>query len=106
MRSDGCEWSQTLAFVVMPDHLHWLFSLAGNASLSGVVGNIKRHSARKVNELTDRRGLPVWQRGYHDHALRSEDAVIEVARYLVANPLRAGIARRVGDYPLWDAMWL
>jgi len=29
-----------------------------------------------------------------------------IARYIVANPLRAGLVSRVGDYPLWDACWL
>ncbi|MEQ7866160.1 transposase, partial [Xanthomonas sp. WHRI 8393] len=28
------------------------------------------------------------------------------ARYLIANPLRAGLVERVGDYPFWDAIWL
>ena len=30
----------------------------------------------------------------------------DVARYIVANPLRAGLVERVGDYPYWDAVWL
>ncbi|MBB5859537.1 hypothetical protein GGR69_001194 [Xanthomonas arboricola] len=29
-----------------------------------------------------------------------------MARYLIANPLRAGLVARVGDYPFWDAIWL
>ncbi|MFV3290267.1 transposase, partial [Pseudomonas sp. NY11955] len=29
-----------------------------------------------------------------------------VARYIVANPIRAGLVSRVGDYPHWDAVWL
>ncbi len=32
--------------------------------------------------------------------------MIDVARYIIANPLRAGLVGRVGDYPLWDAVWL
>jgi hypothetical protein len=32
--------------------------------------------------------------------------VLNAARYIVANPLRAGLTRRLGDYPLWDAIWL
>ncbi|MGB5472221.1 MAG: transposase [Gammaproteobacteria bacterium] len=106
MRSDAFGCSKTMAFVVMPDHLHWLFSLENAASLSSLVGNLKLNSARKVNDLIARRGHPVWQRGFHDHALHGEAAIIEAARYIIANPLRAGLARRVGDYPLWDAAWL
>ena len=43
---------------------------------------------------------------HHDRALRRDEDLLAVARYIVANPLRAGLVRRVGDYPLWDAVWL
>jgi hypothetical protein len=29
-----------------------------------------------------------------------------LARYVVANPVRAGLVQRVGQYPHWDAIWL
>jgi REP element-mobilizing transposase RayT len=106
MHADTYEHTETLAYVVMPDHLHWLFSLTGKASLSEIVGAMKRHSARQVNGLLNRPYTPVWQRGFQDHALRSEESVIGAARYIIANPLRAGLVKRVGDYPLWDAVWL
>lgn len=52
------------------------------------------------------RNGPVWQRTYHDHALRREEDLRAAARYVVANPLRAGLAEGIGDYPFWDAAWL
>ncbi|MBB4592801.1 hypothetical protein FHR61_000481 [Xanthomonas arboricola] len=52
----------------------------------------------------------IAQRGlgarHHDRALRKDDDLRIVARYLIANPLRAGMVERVGDYPFWDAIWL
>jgi len=51
-------------------------------------------------------GRPVWQRGFHDHALRAEEDIVGVARYLVANPLRAGLCDKIGNYPYWNAQWL
>jgi putative transposase len=104
--SDAFGWSRTLSFVVMPDHLHWLFELGRRSSLSGVVDNLKSHSARKINVHMCTSGRAVWQRGFHDHAMRNDESVIASARYIIANPLRAGLVRRVGDYPLWDAVWL
>jgi REP element-mobilizing transposase RayT len=89
----------TLAFVVMPDHLHWLVELEGPADLSAVVQAVKSVTAHRV-------GGPVWQDGFHDHALRREEDLVKAARYLVANPLRAGLVTRLGDYPHWDAIWL
>jgi hypothetical protein len=29
-----------------------------------------------------------------------------IARYIVGNPLQAGLVDRIGDYPHWDAVWL
>ena len=89
---------QTLCFVVMPDHLHWLLQLQ-NEDLTRLVGRVKSISAKRL-------GRPIWQKGFHDHALRREEDVRSVARYVVSNPLRAGLVERAGDYPHWDAVWI
>ena len=89
----------TLAFVVMPDHMHWLLQLGEDASLSAVVGAVKAVTAHGL-------GKRIWQSGFHDHALRQEEDLAKLARYIVANPLRAGLVQRVGDYSHWDAVWL
>ena len=94
----------TLAWVLMPDHLHWLLQLH-DATLGDVVGSMKSRSARAVNARLARKGS-VWQKGFHDHAVRAEEDLRALARYVVANPLRAGLVRQIGDYPLWDAHWL
>ena len=44
-------------------------------------------------------------KGYYDHALRKEENVQNIARYIVANPLRADLVKNVGDYPYWYAKW-
>ncbi|HBA66896.1 MAG TPA: transposase [Methylococcaceae bacterium] len=91
--------ANTLAFVVMPDHLHWLLQLTGQMSLSKVLQSVKGLSAKKV-------GRPIWQEGYHDRAVRREEDLQSIARYIVANPLRAGLVKKIGEYPHWDAIWL
>lgn len=96
---DGIGHSETLAFCLMPDHLHWLFRLGHGGDLSGVVGQMKGRSARLVPLLR-------WQRGFHDHAVRNDEDLRRLARYIVSNPVRAGLVRRVGDHPHWDAVWL
>jgi REP element-mobilizing transposase RayT len=95
---------QSLAWVVMPDHLHWLIELKQN-SLSRVMQQVKARSAIAINKATQSQNR-VWQRGYHDTSLRTEDDLKKLARYIIANPLRAGLVKRIGDYPLWDAIWL
>ncbi len=98
--------AKTLAFVVMPDHVHWLVQLNDNTELEMVMRSFKAGSARLVNDCLGRKEVSVWQRGYHDHALRRDEDLQQVSRYIVANPLRAGLVKSIGDYPLWDAVWL
>jgi REP element-mobilizing transposase RayT len=95
----------SLAWVLMPDHLHWLLQLNGPIGLSTVVKVFKGRSARQLG-LRVETGGSVWQTGFHDHALRREEDIRKVARYIVANPLRAGLVEHIGDYPFWDAHWL
>jgi len=94
----------SLAWVVMPDHLHWLVKLQ-SGSLDELMRRIKSNSARQINQFLGTQG-PIWQPGYHDRALRQDEDLQSAARYIVANPLRAGLVERIGDYPLWDAVWL
>nr|WP_237140761.1 MULTISPECIES: transposase [Pseudomonas] len=98
------KWAKSLAWVVMPDHFHWLIELQ-QGSLNELMQKTKSLSARAVNLSTGRQGS-LWQQGYHDRALRREEDLVKLARYVVANPLRAGLVTRLGDYPLWDAIWV
>lgn len=103
---DSQGYATTIAYVVMPDHLHWLFQLSGNHSLDKLVKSVKQFSATQINRRLGRTGQPVWQEGYYDHALRTEEDIKPAARYIVANPLRAGLVEKIGDYSLWDAIYL
>ncbi len=95
---------ESLAWVIMPDHLHWLFILRCD-SLTTAMKRLKGRSATKINQCLSRNG-PVWQPNYHDHALRDGEDLRQTARYIIANPLRRGLVEDIGQYPLWDAAWL
>lgn len=97
--------SQMLAWVLMPDHAHWLLQLGDQDTLGEVIGRLKSASSRNANRALNRTG-PLWSKAFHDHALREEEDLQAVARYIVANPLRAGLVSRIGDYPFWNAVWL
>ncbi|AMO77890.1 transposase [Pseudomonas sp. R3.Fl] len=94
-----------LAWVLMPDHAHWLLQIGSGASLNSLVNRLKSCSARHVNQCLGRSGT-LWARAYHDRALRRDEDLRAAARYVVANPLRAGLVAKVGDYPFWNAVWL
>ena len=102
---ESVEHAITLAYVVMPDHLHWLFQLGTRASMSTVVGNAKSYSARLLIERRVIRSK-IWQRGFYDRAIRREEDLVSIARYIVANPLRAGLVEQIGDYAHWDSVWM
>ena len=104
IRTEQEGWLQSLAWVVMPDHFHWLVQLR-RGTLATVVRRTKSRSAQAVNRATGRTGA-LWQQGFHDRAIRRDEDLLAVARYIVLNPVRAGLVSRVGDYPLWDAVWV
>ncbi len=97
--------SRMLAWVLMPDHAHWLLRLGETDNLDEVIGRLKSASSRNANRALNRTG-PLWSKAFHDHALRKEEDLQAVARYIVANPLRAGLVSRIGGYPFWNAAWL
>jgi REP element-mobilizing transposase RayT len=89
----------------MPDHWHGLVQLGPTEALSELMRRVKAVTAREVNRHLGRQGT-LWMRAYHERALRHEEDMRKVARYVVANPLRAGLVQSVGRYPYWDAVWI
>jgi putative transposase len=129
------------AFVVMPNHIHGIITLADNEAggppdvgaglkparvavavgpnsvragfkpaptLPEVVRAFKTFSARRVNEIRNTTGFPLWQRNYYEHVVRSEDELHRIREYIANNPLQweldrenpSGISdgtRRIGE---------
>ncbi|UHQ23809.1 transposase [Lysobacter sp. 5GHs7-4] len=95
--------SRLLAWALMPDHWHGLVELGPWETLPDLIRRLKANTSRRVRETAP--GLVVWAAGYHDRALRYEESVLDAARYVVMNPVRAGLVRRVRDYRYWGAVW-
>jgi putative transposase len=97
--------SRLLSWVLMPDRWHGLVSVTHFDDLSVVVQRMKVHSTRGLRR--ERPGLGrIWAAGFEDRLLRTEHEVLQSARSVLAQPMRAGIAARPGDYPYWNAVWL
>ena len=94
-----------LAWVLMPDHFHGLLSLGEQASVSEVMRRFKGRSGHAWNNVMGGKAS-LWEVGFHDHALRFDEDRRTVARYIIGNPVRAGIVKKVGNYPFWDTVWL
>ena len=104
---DRCQQEEriaSLAWVIMPDHVHWLFELK-QGSLSRCLQAFKSRLARAVNVEMQGSGS-VWQPGFYDHRVREDDDLLAQARYLVANPIRRGLVSRIEDYPHWWCQWV
>ncbi len=91
------------AFVIMPNHIHGIFVLKPIDSRSpslAINGNVKRHalfeivrafktfSARRVNDMRNTPGKPLWQRGYYEHVIRDDPSLTDIRAYITGNPAR------------------
>ncbi|WP_010170258.1 REP-associated tyrosine transposase [Pseudomonas sp. PAMC 25886] len=103
-RAHEQKWGSSIAWVIMPDHFHWLVQLE-QRSLSQLMQAVKSRSTHTINRARNGTGA-FWQNGYHDRGIRDGEDLRHLARYIIANPIRAGLVERAGDYPLWDACWL
>ena len=81
----------------MPDHLHLLVAPPESVSLVEFVRLFKQVSAFRLKQLAGK-PVAVWQQRFYDRALRSEDALEEVANYIWNNPVRAAIVPDADAY--------
>ncbi len=92
--------------VVMPDHVHVLFTPQTDANgntfgLAEIMQSIKSTSAHSINRALSRVGR-IWQPEYVGRALRSDESLRQKAEYICANPVRGGLAAQEDEWPwLW-----
>lgn len=100
-------WQHTelIAWVLMPDHIHLLIRLSAKDSLQAVIQKLKSNTAREIKSFDFEIGQ-VWATAFHDRALRKDEDMRLIARYIVLNPVRAGLVCRIGDYPYWNAVFI
>jgi len=70
---------ESLSWVLMPDHLHWLFVIK-ETSLSEIMRVFKGTSSHSIKELLNWQGA-FWQRGFYDHAIRGDEDLKQLSRY-------------------------
>jgi putative transposase len=100
-------------FVVMPNHVHGIIWIVGgnpdvgatgvgatwqvaptirqnqtliSGSLGAIIGQFKTASAKRINALRQRRGIPVCQRNYYEHIIRNDHELNNIWNYIDANP--------------------
>ena len=84
-------------YVIMPDHIHLFVCGPDDFILGRWIRSLKQTLAKSMH---DRRGTPaVWQRGFFDHLLRSDESYSQKWNYVRDNPLRAVLAAKAEDWP-------
>jgi putative transposase len=82
-------------YCLMPTHLHLLI-MPGKVSVVRWVALFKQ----KTQHVARQRGIPkLWQRSFFDHRVRSNENEAEIAEYIRANPVRAGLVKHPDDWP-------
>jgi putative transposase len=76
-------------YVIMPDHLHLFVRGPDDFRLCQWIGTLKQYLAKTIG-LTEASQL-IWQRGFFDHLLRSEQSYRQKWNYVRENPVRAGL---------------
>ena len=85
-----------IAYCYMPDHLHLL--VAGREQASDLIALIKDYKQVTGFYYKKQTGHALWQKSFYDHVLRKDEAIHEVAQYILANPVRKKMVGRPADY--------
>jgi putative transposase len=89
------------AWVVMPNHVHTLFSLIENATLPALIHSWKSYTSKEINRILGRSGT-FWQKDYFDRLVRTGEHFWRCARYIRRNPANLAPV----SFLLWQADWV
>jgi REP element-mobilizing transposase RayT len=90
-----------LAYCFMPDHLHAVVAAqVESADLHRFVRLAKQHSGFVFSRVSSRR---LWQESYFERVVRSDGSLAELIRYMIENPVRAGLVETPSEYPHWGS---
>jgi REP element-mobilizing transposase RayT len=92
---------ELITYCVMPNHVHAVILLndaQGDRpvaptsttlrprSIGAFVAGYKSAVTKRINEIRNTPGLPVWQRNYYEHVIRDEADMSTIHDYIQANP--------------------
>lgn len=92
-------------FIVMPNHVHGIIIIIHRNNnpvgaiheltlrhnerrqmlLPNIIGYFKMNTAKRINQLRDLRGMPVWQRNYYDRVIRNDQEFNQTRQYIIDN---------------------
>ena len=86
----------------MPDHIHLALRLRDRRTALGrIIAYLRFAIRRKCSPL----GIDIeWQRGFFEHVVRDYEDSSEIVKYLLLNPVRAGLADELHPYEFAGAV--
>ena len=91
---------QLFAWVIMPNHVHAV--VRPHQPLPVIMRWLKGSTARSANTILGRTGKKFWQCETYDHFIRNADEFNRIVKYVERNPVRAGLACSIDDWP-WSS---
>ena len=89
LRAAEDEYFAEIAYCYMPDHLHLV--VEGTSEQSDLKRFIARAKQLSSYHYKQKTGVPLWQRYGYEHVLRGDDHLATTVRYIIENPVRAGL---------------
>lgn len=98
---DG-EKYKLIAWVIMPNHIHFLLKSLENHSLSEIIHSIKFFISQEANKLLNRKGQ-FWQEDYFDRYIRNYEHFEKTLAYVEINPVKAGLCEKPAEWKFGSA---
>jgi REP element-mobilizing transposase RayT len=97
------------AFIIMPNHVHGIVVITSPGrgvlqyaptnggpttfrspaqTIGAMVRGFKGATTKRINDLRNTPGIPVWQRNYYEHIIRNEADLQRIREYIANNPVR------------------
>jgi putative DNA methylase len=92
------------AWVVMPNHVHVLFTPCAAFSLSGILHSWKSYTSKQAGKILGRTG-PFWEEDYFDRFIRDDEHFVAARTYIENNPVKAALCSRPEDWPFSSASY-
>jgi REP element-mobilizing transposase RayT len=90
------------AWVVMPNHVHALFTAIEGFELSRILHSWKSFTAKAANEVLGQSGQ-FWQEDYFERYIRNNRHYAMTLEYIEMNPVIAGLCGRKEDWGFGSA---
>jgi REP element-mobilizing transposase RayT len=94
---------ELFAWVVMPNHLHFLLTRFEGFDLAGILHSLKSYTAHEANKMLSRKGQFWWEE-YFDRYIRDADHFRKTVNYIENNPVKAKLCRSPEDWP-YSSAW-